>query len=58
MELIDFSIYPASDVQYGGYIGQIPGMAYESMRIKDVTDAGQISDFAGLLWPHGNPAFW
>ncbi|KAF7013506.1 unnamed protein product [Triticum aestivum] len=46
-----------NDMQYGGYIGQIPGMAYESMRIKDVTDAGHISDFAGLLWPQGNPAF-
>ncbi|KAF6998884.1 hypothetical protein CFC21_014970 [Triticum aestivum] len=46
-----------SDVQYRGYIGQIPGMAYESMRIKDITDAVHISDFAGLLWPQGNPAF-
>ncbi|KAI4968159.1 hypothetical protein ZWY2020_005271 [Hordeum vulgare] len=45
------------DVQYGGYIGQIPGMAYESMRLQDVSGAGPIRDFAGLLWPQGNPAF-
>ncbi|CAM0907791.1 unnamed protein product [Alopecurus aequalis] len=46
------------DVQYGGYIGQLPGLAgYESMSIKDVPHAGFIGDFASLFWPQGNPAF-
>ncbi|CAM0907790.1 unnamed protein product [Alopecurus aequalis] len=45
------------DVIYGGYIGQIPGLAYETVRIQDVADAGVIRDFANLFWPHGNPAF-
>ena len=31
---------------------------YESMSIKDVPDAGFISDFANLFWPQGNPTFW
>ncbi|XP_047062176.1 probable 2-oxoglutarate-dependent dioxygenase AOP1 [Lolium rigidum] len=48
----------SNDVQYGGYIGQLPGMAgYESMSIEDVPDHGHISDFAKLFWPQGNPAF-
>jgi hypothetical protein len=46
------------DVIYGGYIGQIPGLAYETMRIQDIADAGTIRDFANLFWPQGNPAFW
>jgi hypothetical protein len=46
------------DVIYGGYIGQIPGLAYETMRIQDVADAGTIRDFAKLFWTQGNPAFW
>ncbi|XP_047062966.1 2-oxoglutarate-dependent dioxygenase AOP3-like [Lolium rigidum] len=45
------------DVIYGGYIGQIPGLAYETMRIQDVADAGTIRDFAKLFWTQGNPAF-
>ncbi|KAM0893146.1 hypothetical protein ACQ4PT_025303 [Festuca glaucescens] len=47
-----------NDVIYGGYIGQIPGLAYETMRIQDIADASTISDFADLFWPQGNPAFW
>jgi isopenicillin N synthase-like dioxygenase len=48
-----------NDVQHGGYIGQLPGLAsYESMSIEDVTDDGTINDFANLFWPQGNPAFW
>jgi hypothetical protein len=48
-----------NDVQYGGYIGQLPGMAsYESMSIEDVPDDAHITEFAGLFWPQGNPAFW
>uniref|UniRef100_A0ACD5YAK0 Uncharacterized protein n=1 Tax=Avena sativa TaxID=4498 RepID=A0ACD5YAK0_AVESA len=47
-----------NDVQYGGYIGQLPALAgYESMSIKNVPDAGFISDFARLFWPQGNPSF-
>jgi isopenicillin N synthase-like dioxygenase len=46
------------DVIYGGYIGQIPGLSYETLRIQDVADAGTISDFANLFWPQGNPSFW
>jgi hypothetical protein len=46
------------DVIYGGYIGQIPGLAYETVRIQDIANAGIINDFANIFWPQGNPAFW
>jgi hypothetical protein len=35
----------SNEVLYGGYIGQLPGLAYESVCIHDVANAGSISDF-------------
>ncbi|XP_042452001.1 deoxypodophyllotoxin synthase-like isoform X2 [Zingiber officinale] len=44
---------------YGGYIGQIPGHAYESLAITFTcaNDAASVDNFFSLLWPDGNPRF-
>lgn len=48
----------ASDKPYQGYIGQIPTMAYESLRVDGAPDLEKVEEFARLMWPQENPTFW
>ncbi|GJN03489.1 hypothetical protein PR202_ga20942 [Eleusine coracana subsp. coracana] len=42
---------------FKAYIGQIPGMAMESIRIAKAVDANSVRGFTNHLWPQGNEEF-
>lgn len=42
---------------YHGYIGQIPNMAFDSLRIEDPASLHSVQQFTSLMWPDGNPTF-
>ncbi|KAJ0983846.1 hypothetical protein J5N97_002202 [Dioscorea zingiberensis] len=46
-----------SDHPYGGFIGNLPGMAYESLRVDRAPALDGAQSFTRLMWPAGNPSF-
>ena len=48
-----------SKMPYRGYVGSIPGLAYESLAIEDPLSPDAVRAFADLMWPDtGNKSFW
>lgn len=48
-----------SNKPYHGYIGNIPGRAYESLNIENAADRGSVEKFSAVMWVDGgNPSFW
>ncbi|KAG6473277.1 hypothetical protein ZIOFF_067191 [Zingiber officinale] len=42
---------------YDGYIGQIPNLAFDSLRIEEPLSLHTVQQFTSLMWPDGNPTF-
>ncbi|XP_008794218.1 probable 2-oxoglutarate-dependent dioxygenase AOP1 [Phoenix dactylifera] len=42
---------------YHGYIGQLPGLDYESLALEDAEVMRGAERFTRLMWPDGNPEF-
>ncbi|KAL6623038.1 hypothetical protein ACP70R_032917 [Stipagrostis hirtigluma subsp. patula] len=47
----------SSKGRFRGYLGQYPGMTYESVCVDDPNEEGNVHDFVNLLWPQGNHEF-
>ncbi|XP_073111056.1 deoxypodophyllotoxin synthase-like [Elaeis guineensis] len=47
-----------SNKPHQGYIGQIPTMTYESLRVDGAPNLEKVEEFARLMWPQGDPNFW
>lgn len=46
-----------SNGPHRGYDGQVPSEVLESVPVLNPAEPGNVRDFAGRLWPQGNPGF-
>jgi isopenicillin N synthase-like dioxygenase len=42
---------------FPNYIGKVPGLVRETLRVEEANDAGHVREITDLLWPQGNPDF-
>lgn len=42
----------------GGFIGNLPDMTFESLRVDEAPALDAAERFTHLMWPEGNPKFW
>ncbi|PKA63097.1 2'-deoxymugineic-acid 2'-dioxygenase [Apostasia shenzhenica] len=54
---LEVKLRNSSDEPFQGYIGQIPNMPYESLRVDSAPSPSAVEEFTQLMWPQGNPTF-